>query len=259
MKTASNPEGRVEEALVDGVRYLRESDGTWRYAESGLEVPGARDATLSDRFNPKFVVAGERVERVVVAAQALAEAPELLGWCLEVGVRITDREGELVEVIVPVESWEERDRVPGALVAPEHSSDEAERALAIAEREYREAELALERAAEWRAKVLRRHAGDMRRQDARAITGLSVGRIQQLIHDRELDEVDAVLLSVIGRHRPRDAREVTERLDDDEGVAIEPTLMRDRLRELKGRGLVEISEAGFLITARGKKALRRAR
>jgi hypothetical protein len=245
----------LETAIVGEQQYVREHDGTWRYADSWVEVPGARDATLTEHFEPKFIVSGNsEVERVVVAASDIAANPDLLAWCIHAGTHITDSEGELAEVIVPVEEWEEHDRIPGAIIAPEHSENEAHRELAEAEREVREADRAQQIAANNRAEVLRRYADEMTRQEARAITGLSVGRIQQLIRSDSLDEIDTVLLEIVALKSRKDMEAIREELEA-RGLSMSPPDLRERLREFDHRNLIAVSGKGFAITSDGKKAL----
>lgn len=254
-----------ELATVHGQDYLRDEDGTWLYADSWVKVPGARDLTLSERFEPKFIVSSENeVERVVISGSDIAEEPELLGWCLEAGTQIRDDKGELVEVIVPVEIWAEHNRVPGEIVAPEHSEDQAERELAEAERQYREADRALELAAASRADVLRRHADTMTRQEARLITGLSVGRIQQLIRGDSLDEVERLVLEAVARTGPEPSPlgaifdQIATRGADIDPNLLNPDLLRRNLNLLHQRSLVERLRGGYVVTDEGRDVLEAA-
>src|SRR4051812_45959439 len=164
----SPPESRDEWTEIDGVVFVRDADGAWRYANNWILVPGARDVTLTERFRPKRIVNDEQeIERVVVSGEDIATAPDLLDWCIAEGTPIT-KDGELVEVLVPYELWQRHDRVPGVLISPEHHGSEAEQQVAVAEREFREAEQQLDKAAHYRAEVLRQHAEEMTRQEARA-------------------------------------------------------------------------------------------
>lgn len=244
-----------EHGRAGGTDYLRDSEGVWRFADSHLPVPGARDLTLTERFEPKRVVAADgKIERIVVSGQSILDAPDLLGWCLEQGTKVEDQAGDVSEVLVPYELWQERDRIPNALVAPEHSEDEAEREVALAERGFREAEKALEEAADKRANMLRRYAGQMTRQEARAITGLSVGRIQQLIKDEKLDQVEVVLLRALEGGPVSGLETVTER-GAALGLVNDANFVRRELRELQMRGLVIRRGASFTLTDAGQIAL----
>lgn len=244
----------LETAMIDDIQYVRERDGTWRYAANWIKVPGARDLTLTEHIQPKFIVSGGEVERVVISARDIEEAPDLLEWCLLEGTPIKDGDGAVIEVFVPIQAWSERDRVPGALVAPEHSSDENERELAEAEREYREADRALEIAANNRAEVLRRHAESMTRQEARAITDLSIGRIQQLIRSDSLDELDMTLLEIVATRQPETVKQVQQRCADAD-LLIPLTALKQRLRELEKRELIIVVSDGFRLTGEGHEAL----
>jgi hypothetical protein len=247
-----------ERAEIDGVEFARDADGQWRYADSWILVPGARDKTLTERFRPKRIVnADQEIERVVLSAGDIAEAPELLDWCLAEGTPILG-EGELIEVLVPYEKWQARDRIPGELISPEHEGTEAEQQVAVAEREYREAEQRLERAADYRAEVLRRHSEEMTRQEARTITGLSVGRIQQLIRERmdDLDVTDMELLSLIKRHKPKSIPALHRLLGDETGIIHPTELIKGRVLSLGRRELLKGSgKEGLRITTAGEEAL----
>jgi hypothetical protein len=247
-----------ESTTVGGVHYKRDHDGVWRYSDTWLPVPGARDLTLTERFEPKLIVSSsqdsQKVERVVVSGDSVRESPELLGWCLELGTTFTGPDGELVEVFVPYASWQERDRVPGAMVAPEHSEKEAERALAEVERKYREADQALEVAAEERAEMLRRYADRMTRQEARAITGLSVGRIQQLIRREKLNDLELSMLEILDTKDGRKvgtAQELAMKRNPRSGIAA----IDEVLRELIARGLIRRSGPRIQLTAEGREML----
>ncbi len=65
---------------------------------------------MTERFAPKIVSSsdGGRIERVIVSAAAVELAPELLGWCLAVGIPIEDSRGQAIEVLVPYDLWADR-------------------------------------------------------------------------------------------------------------------------------------------------------
>lgn len=244
-----------ELTYLNDVQYIRDPEGVWHYADTWIEVPGARDLTLTERFEPKFIInGGGEVERVVVPGESIEEFPELLEWCLDIGTAITDEDGEIAEVFVPIEAWRERDRVPGALVAPEHTGNPAEQELAQAERAYREAERRLEIAADNRAEVLRRHSDEMTRQEARAITGLSVGRIQQLIRSEGLSEVEKTLLQVLDTRKSKTFESI-EKIIEASDLPTERAFLVRRLRELEMRGLIETTKTGFRLTKDGRDVL----
>jgi hypothetical protein len=256
-------EAVMESAIVKGTQYVREPDGTWRYADTWIEVPGARDLTLTERFHPKFVIteAGDgthQVERVVVAAKDIAENPDLLGWCLLDGLQVPGPDGEVTEVMVPWETWQVRQRVPGEIYAPELSDDKAERELAQAEREYREADRTLAGAAAWRAEVLQRHADKMTRQRAREITNLSIGRIQQLIKEGvdHLDQIDRELLATAELHRPKNRKDLHDLTSQESGVIYPTELIKRRIITLVERGLLDNPRGKEIsITPEGRAAL----
>jgi len=256
------PHRDFETAVIKGVEYVRDPEGTWRYADSWVKVPGARDMTLTERFLPKFVISSAkeepgRIERVVVSGQDLENHPELLGWAAQLGFPVHGPAEEVFEVMVPWEVWQDHDRIPGEMYAPELHGSDAERELAEAEREYREADRNLEAAAAKRAEVLRRHSEDMTRQQARAITDLSVGRIQQLIREgvSGLDEEDVMLLATVEAHRPRNIRLLFERASEVFDFRESLTGFRRRVQSLQERGLVARTPKEIRITPEGKEVL----
>jgi len=251
-------EERLDTMIVGNEQYVREPDGTWRYADTWIKVPGARDLTLTERFNPKFIVATGKVERVVVSGADIAQYPDLLNWCLEVGVRV-EGDGRSFEVLVPIEKWEERERIPSAMVAPEHSADPAERELAQVEREYREADQVLSSVTARRAEVLRNRAEEITRQRAAEITDLSIGRVHQLIRedtdDEMLDELDMAILGTVATRPVKTVKALQEASSDETGILYPTTVFRARLRKLEERELVFKSRAGFQLSPAGHNAL----
>jgi hypothetical protein len=243
-----------ETAMVNGVQYLRDREGTWRYADTWIPVPGARDLTLTERFQPQRVVNAQgEVERLIVSGESIRASPALLDWCLEVGTPMEGPDGELNEVFVPHAKWEERDRVPGALVAPEHSDEEPKRALAEVERRYREADQKLTEVAEERADVLRRYAGRMTREEARKITGLSVGRIQQLIRREKLTDLEVGVLGILDSTDVRSIGTVKE-LAHQQFPRSDIAAIDRVLRELLSRGLIKGSGSSIQLTREGREA-----
>ena len=158
-------------------RYVRDDDGVWRYADSGVEVPGARDMTISDH---NLEVRGDEV----LVPRALAEREPELAWCLDSGKRHAwDAEGI---IRVPLAEWDRHAAEPLGMWAPELAEDPQTRELALAEREYRHErarlEAALEQAKRRRDEAIRRAAEDgmSYRAIAHAL-GLSHQRVAQII------------------------------------------------------------------------------
>lgn len=247
----------LETALLDGDLVVRDTDDVWRYASTWIAVPGARDITLTERFKPKYIVdENDEIERVVIAGEAVDNFPDLLGWCLEEGTPIREDDA-LVEVIVPWGQWQERSRVPGELFSPEHHGSEAECHLAAAERRYREAESSFETAARERAQWLRKYADEMTRQEAREITGLSVGRIQQLIRSEGSPDREILELFVDG---PVPSLEELLQLAQKRGSVYEEEDLRQKVYEMKERGfLSDTADKDVQLTDAGMRALLEAR
>lgn len=169
-----------ETITTGGGRYRRDPDGTWRYADSGVEVPGAEDMTISSLYNLE-IRRGE-----VLVPRELAEREDELAWCLEAG-----DDGRLPGVIrVPVAEWDRRAAEPLGMWAPELADDPQVRELALAESEYRHERARLD--AELRAAQRRRderfrraaQAGMSYRQIA-AATGLAHQRIAQIVSETD--------------------------------------------------------------------------
>jgi hypothetical protein len=242
-------------ASVGERQVIRDPVGTWRYADSWVPVPGARDVTLTERFSPKFVVNGaDEVERVVVDAASIKAAPDLLAWCLDAGTVLRSGE-EVFEVLVPFDLWKEREQIPNELFSPEHQGDEAEREVAAAERRFREMERRFEAASRERAEVLRRYADDMTRQKAREITGLSVGRVQQLISGDSMEDVEREVLELFENGPLRSLEACVERAKA-KGVPLAKKALLTRVEELKDRELLEEGDQfSVSLTNKGAAAL----
>ncbi|HEX6154308.1 MAG TPA: hypothetical protein VFZ19_12375 [Solirubrobacterales bacterium] len=260
------PHSDFETAVVKGVEYVRDPEGTWRYADSWIKVPGGRDWTLTERFSPKFVIASSkdqvgRIERVVVSGKEIEKHTDLLGWCLELGYPVQGPGGEIFEVMVPFDIWNDHDRIPGMIYAPELHGTDAERELAQAEREYREADRALEVAATKRAETLRRHSEEMTRQQARAITDLSVGRIQQLIREGlpALDAQEVLMLALIDQQKPKSLGALQAAAKEDLGLVRSAAAITRQVRQLEERALIARDSSGFRLTPEGKEAVRASR
>jgi fructose-specific component phosphotransferase system IIB-like protein len=245
----------LEAAEMNGVHYVRDHRGKWRYAESWILVPGARDLTLTEKFQPKAIVNAQgEAERVVVSGDSIREAPDLLGWCVEVGTAMRGPNGELDEVFVPYSVWRARDRVPNALVAPEHSEAAPRRAVAEIERKYREADQALKEVAEERADVLRRFADRMTREEAHEITDLSVGRIQQLIRREKLTELEVGVLEIL-QTNDGCTSEQTKELLQRRYPRAEVSAIDAAMQELVNRRLIKAAGQAIRLTREGREAL----
>lgn len=248
-----------ESVTIGDVQYIRDHKAIWRYGETWIPVPGARDLTLTEHFEPKQVISSDgTIERVIVSGESIRESPELLEWCVDAGDPRHDSDGNLIEVFVPHSTWKERDRVPGKLVAPEHSAKEAERALANAERVYREADQARDDASEARAEVLRKYSERITRERAHAITGLSVGRIQQLIRREKLTELELSVLDILntgdGMHTDAIQELAIKHNPRSSAAAIDQVL-----RSLLERHLIKRKGPRILLTEDGRAILPSAR
>lgn len=238
---------------------IRDPEGVWRYLDSWIAVPGAREVTLTERFSPKFVVNGENeVERVVVEGPAIEAAPDLLGWCLQAGTVLRDGD-EVVEVLVPFALWKERERIPNELFSPEHQGSEAEREVAAAERRLRETERRFELASRERADALRRRSDEITRQKAREITGLSVGRVQQLVSSESTDVAEREVLGLFEDGPLRSLNACLERARE-MGIPLDRKSLRVQVEDLKSRELLQDGHGSEVaLSAKGASALLEAR
>lgn len=244
-----------ERVHIAGVLFERDESGNWRYADNGIKVPGARDMKLSERYEHQLVVApgSEEIIRVIINGQQVQAARADLGWCLDVGTPVRDEDGKLLEVLVPYSEWVARDRVPGAMIAPQHSNDPSDRALAEAEYSYRLAQLALDRATEHRVQVLQETAqAGMLRRRAADITGLTIGRIQQIVKPEALKPHQQTLLSILFKKESTAAQIAAEGRP---GVSGKEKTVKQHLKALAKAGLVRQFQGGaWGLTEKGLKA-----
>lgn len=164
--------------------YVRDAapDGLWRYAASGIPVPGARDLSAEERFKPRRALDAEGLPaEYIIDVRRLETTVEELGWLHDLGSVVTDRDGHVTAVLVAPETWSEhRGRLFG-LTAPEIDGSPAARELAEAERRARIATAVANRATVERNRLLLEHAQALTRREAAAIAGLSATRVQQIL------------------------------------------------------------------------------
>ena len=164
--------------------YVRDAApaGLWRYAGSGIPVPGARDLSAEERFRPRRALDAEgHPAEYIIDVKRLETTVEELGWLHDLGSVVTDRDGNLTAVMVTPEVWSEhRGRLFG-LTAPEIDGSPAARELAEAERRVRIATALADRATAERNRLLLEHAQALTRREAAAIVGLSAARVQQIL------------------------------------------------------------------------------
>lgn len=95
--------------------YRRDGRGSWRYAETGERVPGARDVTLDSLYD------FERTnDQYVLVPRVATKVAEELAWCEDqaVDAEAWNSDAEVC-FAVPVMEWQKRARVPIGLDAPE--------------------------------------------------------------------------------------------------------------------------------------------
>jgi hypothetical protein len=236
-----------------GKEYVRYGARDWRYAdEEDIQVPGGRDMRLSERFDPIIGSRGNEKAVVIIEGADVEASPEALGWALSVGTPVRDQRGNLLQVIVPFEAWEDHDQIEGIMVAPELDDDEGVRELAAVQLQLRKTERQLAgEAAERDNLLVKLAAAGMTRQRAAEITGLSVGKVQQIIKSEELAANELVLVKIVADHDPIDIAAIVEHAKKAAGLTSSKSKLKRYLKSLAARGFLDGSEAGQW-TATGK-------
>lgn len=165
--------------------------GAWEYEETGIPAVGARGLTLSEKLAPLMIGRpGEEPVAVLLPLYEVDRDPRLQ-WARQAGVELEGEDGPLLQV--PFSLWQEHaEEIVGAWV-PERDAEGIERSLAIAEREFRFSQQALEATRLIRncIVVLASHLGRSRREVGESL-GLSLGRVQQLSEDPPPEVVKVV-------------------------------------------------------------------
>ncbi len=164
--------------------YVRDAapDGVWRYAISGIPVPGARDETAEGRLKPRRALDSDgRPAEFIIDVSRLDSTLEELEWLHGIGSAVTDRSGRVTAVIVSAEEWVRHRTRRFGLSAPELDGSPPARELAEAERRARIATAIAEQATAERNRVLTEHARSLTRREAAQIVGLSATRVQQIL------------------------------------------------------------------------------
>jgi hypothetical protein len=188
---------------------VRDEQGPWRYADTGIAAVGARDVTLGETADPPVIArAGREPEAVLIPLSSIIEDPRL-NWALQAGTKLEGDQEPLFKVSWSV--WQEHAAEPVDAWLPECDASGIDRHLAIAERQLRFAKQALDTASQDRVRmiVLATHVGRSRR-DIGETLGLSAGRVQQLNEDpasaitKEVDDFvrDAAIVASLIRDGP---------------------------------------------------------
>jgi hypothetical protein len=201
MKPAQNADeavlrGDTAERDADGhFLYERGGDGVWRYANTPVEVPGAKDRTLADVVRPRQIGRlGDAPEAILVSLTEVKENPRLR-WVLDHGtqIRLDDEEQFWVQWAL----WQEHADDPVAITAPERDGDDLERHLAEVERRIRFTRRGLDLLTSQRLKsIVAASLLGMTRRGVGETVGVSTGRVQQLVDDLSPDareEIESIL------------------------------------------------------------------
>gem|GEM_PF-5189094 len=95
----------------------------------------------------------------------------------------------------------------------------------------------------------------MTRQEARFITGLSVGRVQQLIRAEKVESQEKDFLELF-EDGPVETIEVLQDRAARKGIPGDPDLLLSHVRELEDRALLQyVDDRGLLLTEEGTQAL----
>jgi hypothetical protein len=169
---------------MNGVEFVRTADGTWRYRDSGLRVPGAGDRKVASKIKPETIVGADKTAKAVVLDAALVEAHlEALAWCKTVG-EVVQRDGEVTRYIVSQQDWEKHgEKLLGIDAPAEFSANPYEAAMARVEVEYRLWEREGAKIAGRRLELIRAGvANGVSRIRAAEIHDISAARITQLLN-----------------------------------------------------------------------------
>lgn len=106
-------DGAIDRVHDGGAAYRRDGDERWRRRIDGEEVPGARDLTLGDLFDPPFHDEAGSPVRLVPRAWASRRPDHPLAWVFE----HADLGGR-GPIPVPAHEWEDRVDQVVAMSAP---------------------------------------------------------------------------------------------------------------------------------------------
>lgn len=261
MKIISNPEHRSR-YRVGGIEYVRYGPRDWRYADDEeIQVPGGRDMRLSERFNPTIGTQNGEKTVVLIDSKDIEEAPDVLNWALLHGTPIRGENGEVLQVLVPYSEWEEHDEISDVMIAPELDDDEGVRGLAALEVQLRRTERQLAKQTKERdALLIELSEGGMTRQRAAEITGMSVGKVQQIVKSEELASNEEVLVGILLEKGPLDLSVLVGHAKETPGIAGTKTKIKKILTLLKNRGIAEVDPQGrWRVTEKGQSALKKLR
>jgi len=216
---------------------------------------------LSERFNP--IIGSQNGEKAVVLIDSkdIEEAPDVLNWALLHGTPIRGESGEVLQVLVPYSEWEEHDEISDVMIAPELDDDEGVRRLAALEVQLRKTERQLAKQTKERdALLIELSEGGMTRQRAAEITGMSVGKVQQIVKSEELASNEEVLVGILLEKGPLDLSLLVGHAKETPGIAGTKTKIKKILTLLKNRGIAEADPQGrWRVTEKGRSALKKLR
>jgi hypothetical protein len=226
--------------------------GGWEYEGTEIPAVGAKDLTLGEKLNPlRIGRPGQEPIAVLLPASEVDGNPGL-EWARQAGTELEAAEGPLIRVPFPV--WQEHaEELVGAWL-PERDAKGIDRSLAVAEREFRFAQQALEGTRMVRncLVVLATQLGRSRREVGESL-GLSLGRVQQLNEDpshavlevvEELLEAATLVAKNVGPHPcPRE--------DVPKPRALSHQQLDQVIRAMLVVGLLEESADGLQLTSDG--------
>jgi hypothetical protein len=245
----------------NGREYVRYGPNDWRYADNeDIQVPGGRDMRLSERIEPMIASKGGKAQAVIIDGEDVERDGKTLGWTLNVGLPVRDEKGSLLHVIVPHQAWQAHDRIEQIMVAPELDEDEDVRRLAAAQLELRKTEHLLARQSEDRDQLLVELAeAGMTRQRAAEITGLSVGKVQQIIKKEELAANEVQLVRIVLATEPLNIAQIAERAKETKGLTKTRSKLKKYVSDLQSRGFLQSSDTGeWSVTPKALDELERA-
>lgn len=234
----------------------------WKYAEADIPAVGARDVTLAEATKPRIISRAEGEPEAVLLSLTEVEADKRLFFAFEEGTRLNGEEEPLYKVSWEV--WQEHAAQPVGAWLPEWDGVGLDRSMALVEREYRFAKLALEETGVLRhyLVVLAAHLGRSRRVVGETL-GLSPARIQQLNETASREVVADVeeFLSSAARVAallgegvcPRDELPRPRDLGGDELEEIVASMIAVGLIEEAADGLSLTKDGRFLLEGKSAK------
>jgi hypothetical protein len=185
----------VEFPSADRPEVSAREDGRWEYRGTNIAAVGARGLTLEEKLSPLMISRPGQEPVAVLLPLAEVSSDPRLDWALAAGKELEGDEEPMLQV--PFSLWQEHAQEIVGVWVPERDAKGVDKRLAIAEREFRFTQRAMEEARLVRncLVVLATHLGRSRREVGETL-GLSLGRVQQL-NENPPPEVMAIVEELV--------------------------------------------------------------